>query len=524
MNAPEHVALIGCGFTGTSAFYQLVDKYPIKKITIFEASGVYGPGYPYRSDECKDYLLNNTTDTLCLIPDNKRAFLNWMKTRPDLEPEVDERGNLPRVYYGYFLEDVFKTSLTNAAIKNIKVNLISEEVLNLSETKDKTVVVGWSEGSVEVDKVILTTGHCPSKDAYDKPTAESPVLYFPNHVNEKSLDNIAIDARVHILGASLSAFDVVGRLFSIESGCRFDRDGKGNLTYIAGNNKRDVILCSRSGRLKKMKSHKLKQIDRRHFTLEYLTSLDKGEGITLEDVAGAIKKDCALNGGDIDWQEIIDPYAECETEDEVNQKAASILEKDLIAAKTGGARNILVDIFGNAGIEIWDCFAAHLLSTDEEKKYRRKFETATLTYEASCPILTAEKLLALHRAGALKVIKGVDQVKFSKKDDAYIIDHEFGLDYANVLINTTGSVDRDVSSSAQPELFQNMISDGLLSPYQGGGTPMLGADVDMNNFRVTGTNNIHMANMMLWGPGFYTSGAIIMATIVDRILKSLFNE
>ena len=123
MSLPEHVALIGCGFTGTSAFYQLVDKYPVKEITIFEASGIYGPGYPYRSDECKDYLLNNTTDTLCLTPDNKHAFLNWMKTRPDLETEIDERGNLPRVYYGYFLEDVFKSSLTGAAIKNIKINL-----------------------------------------------------------------------------------------------------------------------------------------------------------------------------------------------------------------------------------------------------------------------------------------------------------------------------------------------------------------------------------------------------------------
>ena len=101
MTHPKHVALIGCGFTGTSAFYQLVDKYPVEEITIFEKSGIYGPGYPYRNDECKDYLLNNTNDTLCLTPDNKRTFLNWLRTRSNLAPEdIEERGNRPRIYYG----------------------------------------------------------------------------------------------------------------------------------------------------------------------------------------------------------------------------------------------------------------------------------------------------------------------------------------------------------------------------------------------------------------------------------------
>ena len=67
MIAPAHVALIGCGFTGTSAFFQLVDRYPVKEITIFEASGRFGPGYPYQPDECHDYLINNTTDTIHML-------------------------------------------------------------------------------------------------------------------------------------------------------------------------------------------------------------------------------------------------------------------------------------------------------------------------------------------------------------------------------------------------------------------------------------------------------------------------
>ncbi len=524
MTTPKHVALIGCGFTGTSAFYQLVDQYPIEEITIFESTGIFGPGYPYRDDECQDYLLNNTTDTLCLTPDNKRAFLNWLRTRPDLVPEVEERGNLPRVYYGYFLEDVFKSTMTSAAIKNIKVNLVAEEVTEVAEDDNGKVAITWKGGRTSADKAILTIGHCPNKDNYPKPDKGSKALYFSNHVNEKSLDKIPMDAEVHILGASLSAFDVVGRLFSPDTGCHFERDSNGQLIYLPGPNGRRAILCSRSGRLKKMKSRKIKSVKREHFTLSHLSSLKIGEGIMLKDVGDALKKDCALNEGKINWDDIIEPYRHCQTVDQVDQKAAKILENDLSAAIASDERNILVDIFGDAGIEIWDMFAARLLSPDEEKKFRRKYETATLTFEASCPISTAEKLLALHRAGCLKIIKGVSTVSFSSNDGAYIINHEFGRDHASILVNTTGSVDRDVLSPYQPTLIRNMASSGLMSPYKCGGEAMLGTDVDMADFRVTGTNNIHLASMLLWGPGFYTSGAIIMATIVDRILKSLFNE
>lgn len=42
----KHIAIMGCGFTGISAFYQLVDQYPVREITIFESTDVFGPGIP----------------------------------------------------------------------------------------------------------------------------------------------------------------------------------------------------------------------------------------------------------------------------------------------------------------------------------------------------------------------------------------------------------------------------------------------------------------------------------------------
>ena len=50
---------------------------------------------------------------------------------------------------------------------------------------------------------------------------------------------------------------------------------------------------------------------------------------------------------------------------------------------------------------------------------------------------------------------------------------------------------------------------------------MPGASVDMTSFRLVGANNIYLANMLLWGPGFMTSSALLMSMIVERIVESL---
>ncbi|MCC3861216.1 FAD/NAD(P)-binding protein [Pseudemcibacter aquimaris] len=528
MTKINHITLIGCGFTGTSAFYQLVERYPISEITIFEASGDFGPGLPYKTDECDDYLLNNTNDTLCLTPDNRQAFYNWLLSKPELPdgvelPEIHPRGNISRIYYGYFLKDVFRSTLTTAAIKGIKVNLISKEATAIFEEGDK-VIIKYDTEEIHCDKVIMCTGHCPTIDRYEHPPEGSNALYFPDHLNTDALDHIPMNAECYILGASLSAFDVVGRLFSSATGCSFEYNDDGELIFNAENNDRSVVLCSRSGRLKKMKSRVTKDINRKYFTLDYLTSIKKDEYLSLNDIADAIKKDCELHHGESDWEEIAAPYRNCTSAKDVDACAADILEKDLRTAVDGTARNILVDIFGDAGLELWDMFAAKLVSPEDEIKYRNQYETAALTYEASCPISTAEKLLALYKVGRLRTIKGSSDVIFDQENDHYVIHHDFGCDKTNVLINTTGSVSRDVTSDDQSALIKHMVNNEMMHPYMCGDTQMPGIEFDMDTFKVTGCENIYLSSQLLWGKGFYTSGAIYMATFVDRILKSIFNK
>ena len=526
MSALAHIALIGCGFTGTSAFSQLVDGYPVKTITIFEASGEFGPGYPYRTEECGDYLINNTSDSMCLVPSNRRAFLNWLRNQPELAPDLDARGHLSRSVFGAFLKDAFAAAQTAAVIKGITVNLVPWEATKIQEDGHGRVRIGWAAGEILADAAILSTGRCPDVDAYPHPPEGSPARYIANHVMSSALDNLPLDAKVHILGASLSAYDVINRLFSPDSGCRFQRAAGaagGRLCYEPGPNRRSVVLCSRSGRLKGMQSRQPMRLTRRRFTPAGLRAAAAPGGLRLADVARLIRQEAEDHGADIDWQRVLDPYRGCASGQEIDGRAKDLLSAAIEAASGEAGRNFLVDFFADAQVDIWDSFAERLLEAEDEAIYRDKIETAALCYAAPCPVPTAEKLLALHHAGRLTVVKGVSQVKLSDDGDAYHIQHEFGSDRARVLVNTTGAVERDVASAGQPQLIRNLVADGLLQGYQRGGRPMKGAAVDMKTFRAEGARNIYIASMLLWGPGFFTSSAFMMATIVERLLSSLFS-
>lgn len=518
----KHIAIVGCGFTGTSAFYQIVDHYPVREITIFEASGVFGAGYPYRSDECADYLMNNTTDTLCLTPDNRRAFLLWLQSHPAFGPDTDPRGNLPRKVFGAFLEDAFNAARMMAAVKGIKVTLVPHEATAMSKQPDGQVQVMWDAGEITADAALLSTGRCPDVDPYPSPPEGSGATYIANHVRTDAFGDVGLDATVHILGASLSSYDVINRLFSEDTGCRFIETNDGSLTFEPGSNARHVVLCSRSGRLKALQSQTPMKITRTHFTPDALAETAGGAPITLSDLSSAITQEAAAHGVKIAASDLSDPYDTCESEDAINARAGDLLDQAIAASVGGGEANFLVDLLSDAQIDLWDGWASDLLDPEAKAQYRRQFETAMLSYSAPCPITTARRLQALHKAGRLSIHKGVTQVVWSGTDDAYRIERAFGTDSAKVLVNTTGSLARDLHSPKQPSLVKALTDAGLLrSPA---GPDSFGADVDMTTMRSKSAQNIYVANMMLWGPGFFTSSAFMMALVVERILAAVFSS
>lgn len=519
--SPQRVALVGCGFTGTSAFRQLVHRYPVREITIFEASGVFGPGYPYRADDCPDYLMNNTTDSLCLEPGNRLAFLEWLRAGHSPNRNVDPRGHLPRRVFGEFLGDSFRQTRALARQKNITLRLVPEEATAVTETSDGVCVFS-AAGEFRADVAILTTGRCPDRDIIERPAPQSAASYFPTHIMAPALDELPLDARIHVLGSSLSAFDVINRVFSESSGCGFRRNDDGRVSLEAANNRRTLTLCSRSGRLKAFQSARPAAVRRNRFTLATLRTLAEPGELTLDAVALQLRAEAAGQGVDLQAGQVLDPYAGCRSIQAVNRRAQELLQRSISAARAAGRENLLVDLLADAQLDIWDAFAERLLSAEEERKYRRHYETAVQSYAAPAPVSTGEKLLALVEAGRVRILKGVESVTLRNDGSGYDLRHEFGTEFATRLVNATGAAELDVLSPAQPALVRQLVHDRLMHPYGRDGRSLAGADVDMRTFRACGAANIYLANMLLWGPGFFTSSAFMMAVIVERILKAVY--
>jgi hypothetical protein len=77
-------------------------------------------------------------------------------------------------------------------------------------------------------------------------------------------------------------------------------------------------------------------------------------------------------------------------------------------------------------------------------------------------------------------------------------------------------------STAQGPLLQSLHAQGLLRPYRLGGKASPGADVDMRTLRAVGSRHLYVVSMLLWGPGFFTSSAFMMAHLVRQLLGQLY--
>lgn len=521
---PQHVAIIGCGFTGTTTLYQLVKKYPVKRITVFDTSGVFGPGFPYQAGESREYLLNNTNDTMCLEPSNRQAFVEWLREHPGYSVNLDEKTSMPRFVYGEFLEDVINRTVTEASARGVRVEFVPEEVIDLEQYDSANITVKTRSGSYGADIAVLATGRCPDIDMLDLPDGPG-LTYVRQHIPGQLLDTLPADGRIHVLGASLSAYDVVNQLFAPSTECEFIRDRDNRLRYVANGNDRQVVLCSRSGRLKKVQSRHRYPVVPSETTFQSALKLGKGQA-TLKQLYELMEDDAERNGVHIDRQEILDPYFDCETLVDLNRRAAENLSSDIDAASAsaGSKENFVVEYLDAIQMIIWDVFASQVLAPEQEALYRSRFETAFLSHAAPCPSSTAQKILALMQSGNLTILNGVSAVRIADDMYSYRIDHQFGTDECHVLINASGIVDRKATSERQSSLIANLVRKGLLKPYRPAGTEANGLAVNMNSFQSEGASNVYVANMFLWGPGFYVSSAIMMATIVERLLQYAFGD
>lgn len=172
-------------------------------------------------------------------------FLAW--ARRNGHPEATSDTFLPRTAFGRYLAFVFGV-LRDAAPRNLQLTVVRDQVVAIEQcpgTAARCLLGGG--GEVVVDRVLLCTGHGPSRaapdaGAADRPPVPAPLAPYP----VGALDAAVGDARsVGIAGLGLVAVDVVAALTEGRGG-RFMREG-GKLTYRASGREPLIFPFSRSG-------------------------------------------------------------------------------------------------------------------------------------------------------------------------------------------------------------------------------------------------------------------------------------
>jgi uncharacterized NAD(P)/FAD-binding protein YdhS len=189
------VVIVGGGFSGVSLAYHLLRRADGElRITLVEAGPLLGRGVAY-GVESTIYRLNVPADRMSLDPDVPNDFVDW--TVAIGRPEA----LLQRTAYGAYVVDRFGRALHAGAAK---VRLCRGTAVQVSSDG-----VGVSSGeTLPADVVVLATGLAP-RFAPSWPVADARVI---DAWDECGLATLPKAGRILVLGAGLSALDVIGLL------------------------------------------------------------------------------------------------------------------------------------------------------------------------------------------------------------------------------------------------------------------------------------------------------------------------
>lgn len=473
-------AILGCGLTGTSAFYQftrlLQEKaaranpgFPDIRIAVVEKQYFFGPGFPYSEEfvlPC--HLINTCSEEMGILFDDSRDFEEWAEIeydrlarydtalpKPD-ELEDDACTHYPRTLMGLYLRRRFKEAVKAARELGCDVALYSRcEALDAVEEVEKVrlrikEIESGKTFFLEADRVLLSTGHWFGEGKDNR--------FFPSPWPSKQLlEHIPLGARVAVLGTSLSAIDTV---MTLTWEGAFRRDPSGELQYEGTHPTREIVLCSRSGILPKVRG-KMGEYRNRFLTQRNLRALieNRDNPPTLEALFSLLSLDLlAVYGNAIPWAREI----------KKSLPPIDILEQDLRRAKEGDGpqgellwQTVLHQSFSMAR-EVY----LHL-SAKEKLRFEKQYSTPFFAHAAPMPPVIAEKLLAVMKSGTLQVIKLGDDYRLLRaaSGEGYEIHHkgphgETVRGCYDFLVDARGQ-SRSFSTN-QSELAGNLLRSGTI--------------------------------------------------------------
>ncbi len=425
-------AIIGGGLTATAMLCQLVNRVREKakkrqldpskiRINVYEKQDIFGPGFPHNDRFALPLHITNMCAADMGILDGKPGdFQDWVTTNSDhlrdrffwfsdVSSRPDGAGedcnHYPRAFMGEYLKTRFQEAVQFAQKVGLAVSLHpGSEVVDLRQNKGKFSLaikdlVSSQYFSGDADRVLLATGHWFAKNDQDG--------YFTSPwPAERLRRSIPEGETVAVIGTSLSAIET---LLTLTSEGEFIRSATGELVYEPPGSPRRFFLYSRKGLLPKVRG-KIGNRKNRFLNRENLDRLlgDNRGKLTLDAIFNLLQSDLEeAYGHAVDWDQIMNPTG----------NPADLLQIYLQDAINGD---------GPHGELIWQTILHQTfdmvrdiylnLTLEDRMRFDKEYTSVFFTHAATQPIVNAEKLLALMKAGMVDVLKLGDHYQLHKDD------------------------------------------------------------------------------------------------------------
>lgn len=227
MSERPRVAIIGGGFTGAAAAIHLSRGAPTSlNISVIEPRPEVGRGVAYSATD-PDHRINAPSGFHFLYPDDPDGIENWLRKtgrfdRDDGIAAFDGALFPRRQDVGTYFNGEFAAHMQDNP-SNSDVEHIRKRAVGLEETADGFIVALEDGTQFPADLVVVTT----SNEAPNVPTSIDDALrshpgFIADPWDVGRLETIDSDANVMILGAGLTAADVISTLVRDKPGIRID--------------------------------------------------------------------------------------------------------------------------------------------------------------------------------------------------------------------------------------------------------------------------------------------------------------
>lgn len=490
-NTAPTVAIVGGGAVGAALTGALIERLSSRtwararpRVVLFERAADIGRGVAYARDG-SPYLLNQSAQTMSLVPGRRSDFFDWLQRR-GLAPREEGDYFCPRRLFGDYVEERFARTLERARRAGFGVATIRDEVTTLApRPAGGHRLVTHGHEPVSADIVVLAVGNLPSTRFR---ALEGPGFFRSPYPSASFVGGIHPRARVAILGTGLSAIDAALALF-------------------AAGHEGPVTMASRSGMLPAVRGP-LPDVELHHVTpANVARETEHGlSPLRWATVLGWLELELERHGVQVSWDRDfpswVDPSSRLSAE---------------IAAAEGGARawQALGEAL-NPMIElVW-----HHLADEDKRLFLDRYHSRFTSHWVPIPLVTARRLLDHLRSGLLRVERGLGHA--TRREAGVALDLGGRSETFDAVIDATGAP-RHLHETESP-LLSSLLRKGTVLAHAFGGVR-----VELDSLRVLRADGrpdpeLHALGNLTSGTHLFTSTLERSVARADRVAAHVVDE